>query len=512
MIDLTFQTCPFDLRDYQDLAVELTIAALKDKHNPVVCLPTGTGKSVVNVELIRQLFVQGLKRDKIRKFLILCPFIEIVDQFKVYTKKFGLQGFVEIQTYAYAVLNYKDSDPKTYFAVLIDECHHTSADELTNVIAHFRAYKVGFSATPDRLDGKPLDPPYTTVIQPHPDQWYEDNGYLAPIEILGKPLADFTIQNLNDDLSYQNKLIDKPQIFGNSFHEWEKHCFGLLTIAYLPGVDSAKHYTQQFNNYFREKFNGRDIAVFMDGTTPKKYRQKVIENFGDLQSKYGYLIIVNVKLFIEGLDCPKAKCCIMLRKTLSRGAYKQMIGRVRRPGAIAFLLDHVGNFLLHNHPNLYIKYDLKGKLKDKKDKSLGESGIVEIPEFCPNCTTEKLIQFTSDLRCLVCGYTFNTKKGKQNRKRGLPEQVEGELQRFKDHPGRLLVQSAIEQWQIEAKGKKWNKGWMVHRVKSAFISYPDMPLELAAMALSFVGYAPTGASIIAQQAQIQAQLMLDRGI
>lgn len=828
MLDLSFQTCPFDLRDYQDLAIVQTKQALGAKEVPVICLPTGTGKSVVNIEFIRQLFLAGANKGKIRKFLVLCPFIEIVNQFEQYCEIFGISPFVEIWTYAYAIRNYKKYDPKSFFGLAVDECfvagslvdgvpieelkigdlvtafdpvtnsiakkpivrlfknratkliklnfndsssivctfnhpiytnigwvkaseltsnltvykiidyvknqdipmplvqnrisnrkkinlrsiyecwsrllqfrlwekiyrkskfsqnksvkfkkssnyitkdvrsksdeirantaenecfttsnrsqtknsrwewatntigrtyvdcsiqtsnqsirsqhkintskipqcqdtkslqnryrvcrskisnrnrwqqsfkyqktktrqeknvgfteirlesfeiyestdiarfrsvcpdgyvynfevadwhtytvenicvhncHHSKADELNNVIEHFKAHKWGLSATPDRLDGKPLNPPYTVVIQPHTDQWFEDNGYLAPIEIYHKPLADFTIANADDDLSYQNRLIDKPQIFGDAFKEWDRHCFGMQTIGFLPGVSSGEHFTQQFNEYFRdrEKYNGKHPAIFLDAKTPKKFRELVIANLGNLDSEYGYDVLINVGLFIEGLDCPKAQAEIMLRKTMSRGAYKQMIGRIRRPGKTAYLLDHVGNFPIHNHPNFYIQYDLKGKQKANKNND-NDSVLVEIPSCCPKCQDIELVQFTNDLRCLVCGYTFNLKQTKKRGSRALPEQVEGELKKFQDHPGRMAIQKAIEEWNIKGKPRKWKKGWMVHEVKKVFMSYPNMPLELAAMALSYVGYSPNTASIIAQQALIQSQIELDRGV
>jgi superfamily II DNA or RNA helicase len=76
--------------------------------------------------------------------------------------------------------------------------------------------------------------------------------------------------------------------------------------------------------------------------------------------------LTSCELITYGLDVPRVEVIIMLRPTLSRALYFQMIGRGLRvwPGKKeCIILDHVNNLLQHGHPLSPHEWNFTGREK-----------------------------------------------------------------------------------------------------------------------------------------------------
>src|SRR6056297_3509196 len=154
----------YKLRDYQQQAVDRTLAYFRKKRDPaVIVLPTGTGKSLVIAELAR--IAKG-------RVLVLAHVKELVEQNHEKYESYGLTGGIFS-----AGLGRKESHHQVTFAsvqsvsanldqfryeyslVIIDECHRVSGvdtSQYQRIIELLREQNdslkvLGLTATPYRL-------------------------------------------------------------------------------------------------------------------------------------------------------------------------------------------------------------------------------------------------------------------------------------------------------------------------------------------------------------------------
>lgn len=144
------------LRSYQERAVT---AALKSPQG-VICSPTGSGKSLLGLEIIRR---------RQQKTLILLHRGDLAKQWiGVIKERLGLTaGFIgdgsweigqEITIGMAQTLASREEEAKklsdVFGAILVDEVHHVPADTFFETIGWFKAkYRYGLSATLERRDG-----------------------------------------------------------------------------------------------------------------------------------------------------------------------------------------------------------------------------------------------------------------------------------------------------------------------------------------------------------------------
>lgn len=144
------------MRSYQERAVS---AALKAPQG-VISSPTGSGKSLLGLEIIRR---------RQQKTLILLHRGDLAKQWiEVIKERLGLTaGFIgdgsweigqEITIAMVQTLATREKETKslaeTFGLILTDECHHTPCDTFSEVIGWFSSkYRYGLSATLERRDG-----------------------------------------------------------------------------------------------------------------------------------------------------------------------------------------------------------------------------------------------------------------------------------------------------------------------------------------------------------------------
>ena len=271
--------------------------------------------------------------------------------------------------------------------IITDEAHHSTAATYKKIYeAYPEALRLGFTATPCRLNQGGLGEIYSDLITSVSTQWLIDNKYLSPYKYYSVKLADTSGLHIRageykaDEVA---ELMQHKEIYGGTVQQWKRLAEGKKTIVYCASVEAARMTAFEF---MRAGYS----AASLDGTTAPELRAQTMQEFREGK----ILILCNCELFGEGLDVPDCECTVLLRPTQSLTLFIQQSMRSMRymPGKTAIIIDHVGNCYLHGLPDDDRSWTLEPKKK--------QENMVKIRE-CPNCFA---VYPPSLQRCPYCGY------------------------------------------------------------------------------------------------------------
>jgi DNA repair protein RadD len=337
-------------RDYQEAAVAAVWDYFRTKSgNPILALPTGTGKSFVQADLTRSMLlaypttkviclthVKELIENNYKTFLRIMPTAPA----GVYSAGLGRRDvhaqvtFAGIASVAKRAKLFRDTD-----IIMIDECHLVSDNDsamYAKFIAAVRAYNpalkvIGLSATPFRLgtgmltDGQLFDDICFDLTSGPAFLWMLAQGYLAPL-VPKKPqvMIDTSSVGIRGGEFVQSALteqIDQQNVIGAAL--WEARGIAADRNHWLVFASSIEH-TERIT----EMLNEMDIpAAFVHSKMSNKDRDAAIAGFRDGT----YRALVNKDILTTGFDFPHIDCILMLRPTQSPGLWVQMLGRGTRP-------------------------------------------------------------------------------------------------------------------------------------------------------------------------------------
>ncbi len=294
------------LRDYQRRGVNALIKSLHQHRKSILVAPTGAGKTVMIHELVERAHrggksVAGVVHRK-----------ELVDQLQERT---GIDHLVTPQS---------GKQPKGDILV-IDECHHYAADDW-KYIMEFPGLIAGFTATPERGDGRPLGNYFDDMVVAVTHSELLRRKLLVPVY-----------------LHYPDEYI-APELSDHPAEGWVKYApkngRGFIFCRTVEqGYDAA-----------RTLSNVHGIeAVMLEGGTPADQRANYIQEFRNGRIR----VLVNVYILTEGFDCPDADVCVLARGFGHVSTYLQTTGRVLRasPGKeAATIIDLAGNKWIHGSP------------------------------------------------------------------------------------------------------------------------------------------------------------------
>ena len=437
------------LRGYQQQAIDDLRNAYRCGHRaPLLCLPTGGGKTIIFSAIANSAAARG------KQVLILVHRRELLHQASRKLSDIGLDhGLIaagmaatdqpvlvaSVQTLVRR-LPTLDWQPSL---IIIDEAHHTSAGSWTTVLDKWPdAFRLGVTATPCRLDGRGLSSAFDQLVLGPTVADLTDWGFLSPARIYAPPvIADLSglRRRAGDYAADQaSTAMNRPTVTGDAIAHYQRLAPGLRAIAFCCSIDHASHVAASFNTA------GIPAATLL-GNTPDRDAVVAAFDAGSVQ------VLVTVDVVSEGFDIPAASCAILLRPTQSLGLYLQQVGRVLRPAPgkdHALVLDHVGNVHRHGFPDDHREWSLAEGAK--------RAGSASAPSVrtCPECYAA----FKPAPICPCCGATCVPIKSRVIR------EMAGELQELRRDAARATRRKqqaarTLPQLLALAKERGYSPGW-----------------------------------------------------
>lgn len=421
-----------ELRDYQIKALNDLFGFFeRERGNPLVVLPTGAGKSLVNAEWIRGVFTL----DPRARVLCLTHVRELVAQ--NYAELMGLWPDAPAGIYS-AGLGRRDLHARILFAsiqsihrkalqvqqcdmVIVDEAHLVPRNAetmygrfLAELLAINPAMKIiGLTATPFRLDSGQLNEGegrvFTALAHETPVRELIDKGYLVPLrskaghgeittdgvhtrggefvpaELNDRAMDPDTIRAIADDIVERSQGRRGWLVFGCSI----EHCEAL-----------------------REALLDRTItACVISADTPSDERDIIIARYKAME----ITALVSMGVLTTGFNAKHVDLIALARPTKSTGLYIQMVGRgtrcigadiresVANGKADCLVLDYGGNIRRHG------PFDEPFLPHTRAPKAADEEPGDAPTKTCPECEEVVLIAAAS---CPACGFEFPPRESK----------------------------------------------------------------------------------------------------
>lgn len=333
--------------------------------------------------------------------------------------------------------------------IITDETHHSVSATYKRIYDYFpNAVRLGFTATPIRLNEGGLGEIYESLVTGVSTKWLIENNYLAPYRYYSVRLADTSNLHtkMGDYVSAEiAELMENKYIYGDTVENYRKIADGKKALVYCSSIKSSQATAAEFTQ-------AGYTAAHIEGTTPAAERKRLMSDFKNDKIK----ILCNVDLFGEGLDVPDCECAILLRPTKSLTLYVQQSMRSMRykKNKTAIIIDHVGNVFSHGLPD----DDREWTLETKKKKQINTVSVRE----CKNCFGV----FKSGLNvCPYCGYEHKAEERKDKKV------VKTELQEIISVtvPSKISTWDELVQYQ---KYKKYHFGWVIRQARSRNIEIP----------------------------------------
>lgn len=344
------------LRDYQKSCTHAVVREWESVPSTLVCKPVGTGKTVTFAALIeimrprramviahtRELIWQA--KDKIERFTGLDCEIEMADSYannSLFHDTPVVISTVQTQNSKFGQRTRMSRfKPDDFGLLIVDECHHSTAQSYRNVINYYRQNPelrvCGFTATPDRADEEALGQIFDTVAFDYEILDAIHDGWLVPVEQQFVRVAGLDYSHIrttagdlnNSDLAAVMEAEENLQgVAGASIEIIGRKRAIVFT-------SSVAHAEAMHNIYNRHRCG---MSGWVCGETNKEVRRQMLDRFarGEIQ------VVVNCGVLTEGFDDPGVEVIIMARPTKSRSLYAQMAGRSIRP--LPGIVDHPPN-------------------------------------------------------------------------------------------------------------------------------------------------------------------------
>ncbi|RJR43776.1 MAG: DEAD/DEAH box helicase [Desulfobacteraceae bacterium] len=380
------------LRDYQHQCLAAILGRYQAGiRRQLVCLPTGSGKTVVFAEFPRYFRMKN-------RMLVLAHRGELLDQARDKIRAVNPALRVEVDqadrtadpdcdvvVASVPTLGREGSsrlkrlNPDRFFLIVVDEAHHATASTYKLVLDYFGVFSpdtrklcVGFTATPKRGDGVGLDAVFQEIVFSRSLPEMIQAGFLSPVagyrvetEIdlsrVKTRMGDFVASQLSKTVNVEERNEIIVEVF-------RSHLEGRQTLCFCVDVAHAQSLAHAF------RLNGVR-AESVSGDMDRSVRGKLLEDFASGRIQ----VLANCMVLTEGYDEPGVEGIILARPTKSALLYTQMIGRGTRlhPGkqnvTIIDIVDVTREHRLTTLPSLFglsEKFDLEGHTTSEVEKAI----------------------------------------------------------------------------------------------------------------------------------------------
>lgn len=343
----------FVLREHQEEALK-NLSEMR-KHNQTIALvqgATGSGKSAIGVLDAKSVG---------QRTLFLAHTKELVEQ--------GYQTFRKLWpevTAGMLVDKYHDTDqtvicasvqsmaknldlfkPNDFSYLIIDECHHASAETYRRIISYFTTFfTLGLTATPERADGEDLLAVFQTMAHKLDIKEAVESGILVPVRCIrvktNIDLHDVRIQGFRyNSLDLETKIMvpGRNELIVDTYLKYVRN---KSTVVFCTSVKHANALAR----LFREK---GITAESVSGSNDSKERKRILHEYDQKRIN----VLCACDLLNEGWDSPHTEVLFMARPTMSKTIYMQQLGRGMRTCInkdFLMVFDFVDNANMFNCP------------------------------------------------------------------------------------------------------------------------------------------------------------------
>jgi DNA repair protein RadD len=403
------------LRYYQQEALDAiyNFFLTGQKGNPLIGLPTGTGKSVLPAAFIHGIMKQWPNQ----RFLMITHVKELIEQ----NANVMLKVWPEAPLGIYSSgLKSKDTAHPIIFGgvqsmikhpdwfghrdiAFVDEAHLVSANESSQYQTFFAFMKlinpnlkiIGMSATLYRMGMGMITENglFTDVVYNKTDlngfNQLVEQGFISPLIPLRTKteldVSDVGVQQGEFVATQLQGAVDKAEITYKALQEGVHAGKDRRSwLIFASGIEHAEHIAEQLGAF------GIDCAP-IHSKRPSDYNDAAIKAF----KKNKLRAIVNYGKLTTGFDYPEIDFILMLRPTLSVPLWVQMLGRGTRPAegkSNCLVLDFA-----RNTPRL-------GPINDPAIPKMKKGAPGEMPiKLCENCGAYNHI---SAKVCCQCNEAF----------------------------------------------------------------------------------------------------------
>jgi superfamily II DNA or RNA helicase len=292
------------LREYQREMLSRLEKAWEKNRSVMVQMPTGTGKTWLMAEAIRnaQLGLCSLANEGTQGsgVIVVAHRRELIEQISKTLDKFGIEHGVilsgkkidyskrvqvaSIQTLS-RIAAHGDcplcaSPSWNPGLVIIDEAHHALATTYRMMWEWWpKAKFLGLTATPCRLNNAPFTDLFQTLLQSWSIQEFIDKGWLSDFEYVSASPGSEALKRVRSlkkrgaDGDYQTKelatVMDVPESIEHLYKTYRQFACGKKGIVYAIDRRHAEHIADYYNNM------GVRCAV-IDSKTPAKERDRLV--------------------------------------------------------------------------------------------------------------------------------------------------------------------------------------------------------------------------------------------
>lgn len=354
----------FVLRDYQQAASDKAVAFFMDKkkkHNAIMVLPTGSGKSLIIADIASRLeghtlVFQPSKEILEQNFKKLCSY-GILDC-SIYSASFNSK---EINRITFATIGSVKSHPElfTHFKnIIVDECHlvNPKAGMYKDFFEIVNCKILGLTATPYRLSSnRDFGSMLKFITRTKPHVFYEviyhvqvstllDMGYLANLNYYSMNPIGWNEQNLRVN-STGADYTDKSVVREYERIDFYSYLVNIIQRLMNPKQGGKRKGILVFTRFLKEAERltmSVPGCAIVSGDTPKSTREMILNQF-----KSGTIpVVANVGVLTTGFDYPELDTIVLARPTMSLALYYQMVGRAIRPHLskeCGWIIDLAGN-------------------------------------------------------------------------------------------------------------------------------------------------------------------------
>ena len=343
----------FELREHQAEALA-NLEQMRNEHKSIALLyhATGTGKTVTAVSDAKRIGMRTLFLAHTKE-LVYQAFDCFRELWPEVTVGRYVEGFREADAYVVCgsiqsvAQNIGVFSPEDFGYLIIDECHHGTADTYKKIMSYFTpSFTLGLTATPERTDGEDLLAIFQNVAHKLDLQTAVELDTLVPVRCIRIATnIDMRDVRINGFRYNALDLESKVSVPGRNAVIVDTYCEYVKDKPTVVFCTSVQH-SQDLAALFRE----RGIrAESVSGSTKPQVRKNILKAYEDGSVS----VLCACDLLNEGWDSPHTQCLFMSRPTMSKTIYMQQLGRgMRKCEGKEFLMvfDFVDNAGLFNMP------------------------------------------------------------------------------------------------------------------------------------------------------------------